>query len=71
MPIIEEPKGMKFGDRETFYAGQRIEIHPIHDLWMMGARYGVVVRQKGDRVTVKMDVLGRNKVFFAKNIKLV
>ena len=23
--------------------GTRVELHPSHDLWMMGARYGIIV----------------------------
>ena len=30
-------------DGKTFTVGDRVEIHPGTDLWMMGARYGTVV----------------------------
>lgn len=35
--------------------GKRVELHPGCDLWMRGARFGTVVREKGDTVWVKMD----------------
>lgn len=41
--------------------GDRIEIHPGTDLWMRGARYGVVVGLSitpQDRVKVKLDRTG-------------
>jgi hypothetical protein len=36
--------------------GDRIELHPAHDLWMRGARFGTVRRLlPGDLAVVKMD----------------
>lgn len=45
-------------------AGDRVEIHPAMDRWMMGDRYGTVVRiipsRRGeDRVSILMDRSGR------------
>jgi hypothetical protein len=45
-------------DGSTFTVGDRVEIHPGTDLWMMGARYGTVrsiVPTSEDRVRVEMD----------------
>jgi hypothetical protein len=45
-------------DGSTYTVGDRVEIHPGTDLWMMGARYGTVrtiVPTKTDRVRVRMD----------------
>ena len=45
-------------DGKTFRVGDRVEIHPGTDLWMMGARYGTVVGTSltsEDRVRVEMD----------------
>jgi len=45
-------------DGKTFRVGDRVEIHPGTDLWMMGARYGTVVGSSltsEDRVRVEMD----------------
>ena len=38
--------------------GDRVELHPAHDLWMMGARYGTVVgfhATPDDRIIVILD----------------
>jgi len=45
-------------DGSTYTIGDRVEIHPGTDLWMMGARYGTVVGTSltpRDRVRVEMD----------------
>ena len=45
-------------DGKTYTVGDRVEVHPGTDLWMMGARYGTVqsiVPTEGDRVRVEMD----------------
>ena len=45
-------------DGHPYEIGDRAEIHPGTDLWMMGARYGKVVGMSitsGDRVRVRMD----------------
>ena len=42
--------------------GDRVELHPGTDLWMRGARYGVVVGivpTPDDRVRVRLDADGR------------
>ncbi len=47
-------------DGQSYKVGDRIEIHPGTDLWMMGARYGIVVGMiptKEDRIRVKLDKL--------------
>lgn len=45
-------------DGKPYGIGDRVEIHPGTDLWMMGARYGEVVGTSitsNDRVRVVMD----------------
>ena len=45
-------------DGNAFAVGDRVEVHPGTDLWMMGARYGTVVGTSltpEDRVRVEMD----------------
>lgn len=40
--------------------GDRVELHPGTDLWMRGARYGIVVGMsltERDRVRVKLDAM--------------
>ena len=52
-------------DGNGYDVGDRVEIHPATDLWMMGARYGVVVGRSltpADKVKVKLDKLP-NRVF--------
>lgn len=47
-------------DGSHYGVGDRVELHPATDLWMRGARYGVVVRlscTSKDRVHVKLDRL--------------
>lgn len=54
-PLMREVIGY---DGSTFAVGDRVEIHPGTDLWMMGARYGTVrkiVPTSEDRVRVEMD----------------
>ena len=49
-------------DGSTYAVGDRVELHPACDLWMRGARYGVVVRTSLtpiDRIHVKLDKLPR------------
>lgn len=51
-------------DGLAYKVGDRIEIHPATDLWMRGARFGVVVGSSltpNDRVKVEMDKLGSRK----------
>ena len=47
-------------DGSGYGVGDRVELHPGTDLWMMGARYGEVVgisATPADRVRVKLDKL--------------
>ncbi len=45
--------------KEKFPIGRRIELHPGTDQWMMGARFGNVIRvdEKTGLVHVRMDKL--------------
>lgn len=40
---------------QDFTVGQRVELHPATDLWMMGARFGVVTLIGRKYVHVKLD----------------
>ncbi len=45
-------------DGRHYGVGDRVELHPATDLWMRGARYGVVKRLSRapkDRVHVELD----------------
>ena len=47
-------------DGRMYGIGDRVEIHPATDLWMRGARFGVVVGLSltpNDRVRVRLDKL--------------
>ena len=51
-------------DGKLYHVGDRVELHPGCDLWMQGAKYGVVVGQsqtKEDRVKVILDKLPKRK----------
>jgi len=42
--------------RSTFFVrGRRVELHPATDRWMMGDRYGEVVKVEPERVRVRLD----------------
>ena len=47
--------GRKSNPAHEDFVGRRIELHPGHDLWMRGARYGEVVRVEKDVLVVRMD----------------
>lgn len=44
-----------------FKTGDRIQLHPATDLWMMGARYGVITRiyKTVDHVQIQLDATGK------------
>ena len=45
-------------DGNGYHVGDRVEIHPGTDLWMRGARYGLVIGRsltERDRVRVELD----------------
>jgi hypothetical protein len=44
-----------------FKAGQRVALHPATDLWMQGARYGMVVSVNVARSIVSVQVDGLNR----------
>jgi hypothetical protein len=43
----------------NYLIGKRVELHPATDAWMMGDRYGEVVKVGTKYVHVKMDRSGR------------
>lgn len=56
---------------KDFTIGQRVELHPGTDLWMMGARFGTVTKIGRKFVTVKLDRLTRAKRFSADLLRFV
>jgi len=53
--------------------GDRVEIPPHYDLWMQGARFGVVKSIQGSAATVRMDNENVKALqrFFTKDLKRV
>lgn len=52
--------------------GTRVEIPTHFDLWMMGARYGVVTKQgRNGFVWVKLDRVARPQRFLASDLTAV
>jgi roadblock/LC7 domain-containing protein len=42
---------------DDFSEGQRVELHPVTDFWVAGARYGRVTLVGRQKVMVKLDKL--------------
>jgi hypothetical protein len=56
---------------DTITVGDRVELHPATDAWMMGDRYGVVQKVGTTRVQVKLDRSGRERFVHFENIASV
>jgi len=48
-----------FDSPGQFNAGDRVELHPATDRWMMGDRCGSVAKVGRNVLTIKMDVSGK------------
>lgn len=59
---------MKTNTVADFKVGQRVELHPGTDRWMMGDRLGVVSRMSASHVWVKLDVSRKTLPFNPENI---
>jgi hypothetical protein len=64
MPVNEN----KYINPDTFYVGERVQSHPATDRWMMGDRFGSVVKIGSRLVHVKMDRSGRTIKYSANNL---
>jgi hypothetical protein len=53
---------------DSLRAGMRVEIHPASDAWMMGDRFGEVVKVGRSIVHVRMDRSGRVRWFHPESI---
>ena len=49
--------------KDLFTIGDRVQIHPSHDVWMMGDRFGQVEKLGRKYVHVRMDVSGKLRKF--------
>lgn len=45
--------------KDTISVGMRVEVHPSTDAWMMGDRFGEVVKNGRKYIHVRMDRSGR------------
>jgi len=54
-----------------FYKGQRVQMHPATDAFMMGDRYGDVVKVGREKVHVKMDRSGKIRQVSPGNLQTV
>jgi hypothetical protein len=54
-----------------WYVGQRVSMHPATDAFMMGDRYGNVVKVGKTKIHVKMDRSGKTRLVLPKNLEHV
>ena len=52
-----------------FYVGQRVSMHPATDAFMMGDRYGEVVKVGKSKIHVKMDRSGKTRLVSPGNLE--
>lgn len=52
----------------VFTPGQRVQLHPGTDRWMMGDRYGEVVKVGSVRVFVRLDRSGKTLWFRRQDV---
>ena len=55
----------------AFYVGQRVSMHPATDAFMMGDRYGDVVKIGKSKIHVKMDRSGKTRLVNPKNLEVL
>jgi len=53
---------------DGFTAGDRVEIQPYLDAWMMGDRYGDIVKIGRSKLHVRMDRSGRTLRITARQV---
>ena len=54
-----------------WYVGQRVSMHPATDAFMMGDRYGDVVKVGKTKIHVKMDRSGKTRQVLPRNLEHV
>lgn len=52
----------------AYHYGDRIEAHPVTDIWMSGDRYGKVIAVGHKYVYAIMDRSGRTQPFLPRNL---
>ena len=55
----------------AFYVGQRVSMHPATDAFMMGDRYGDVVKIGKSKIHVKMNRSGKTRLVNPKNLEVL
>jgi hypothetical protein len=53
---------------ETFAIGKRVQLHPALDRWMMGDRYGDIVKTTRTHVHVHLDRSGQTLRFLPMHL---
>jgi hypothetical protein len=51
------------GSFQIFGIGSRVQAHPACDCWMMGDRYGTIIKLTRKSIHVKMDRSGKTRRF--------
>lgn len=54
-----------------FVVGQRVAIHPANNSWLMGERFGEVIRLGRRWVYVKLDLSRREIPFYPGDLEVV
>lgn len=67
---MKNPNNYEYGLGD-FKVGQRAEAHPATDAWMMGDRFGLVVKIGRTSVHVKMDRSGKVRRFHPSNLLII
>jgi hypothetical protein len=57
-----------FDSVDQFRAGDRVQLHPATDAWMMGDRYGTVIKIGRQLLHVRMDRSGKVRKVSPGNI---
>ena len=52
----------------VFKVGERVQLHPATDAWMMGDRYGEVIKVGTRRIHIKMDRSEKVRKVFPRDI---
>jgi hypothetical protein len=53
-----------------FQVGDRVETHPATDYWMMGARFGTVIKIGRKMVHVQLDRIDRVRTIHPRNLRV-
>jgi hypothetical protein len=57
-----------FDSTTQFTVGDRVQLHPATDAWMMGDRYGTITKLGRLNLHVAMDVSGKTRKVAPSNI---